>query len=320
MCISVNFNFLFHLYSTDPNGTTGQHALEMTLATLRFMAKGGIHDHVSKGFHRYSTDRMWHVPHFEKMLYDQGQLLVAYSTAYQITKDPVFAEVARDIVEYVTRDLQSPEGGFYSAEDADSYPTDQSKEKKEGAFCVWSYDECQSHLPAPVEGKPGYKMADIFSYYYNVEKEGNVDPMQDPHDELKNQNVLIVNKSLEETAEHFKLEVNKTKQILEECRKILYDVRQTRPKPHLDTKILSSWNGLMISGLAKAGSALGDYHFIHKAEQAASFVKQHLYQCDSNVLLRSCYTEGDQGIVQGDTVIEGFVDDYAFMIRITRPV
>lgn len=310
----VNFNFLFHLYATEPNSEVGKTALEMSLQTLRFMAKGGINDHVSKGFHRYSTDRMWHVPHFEKMLYDQGQLLVAYATAYQITKDEMFADVARDIVEYVGRDLQSSEGGFYSAEDADSYPIDGVSEKKEGAFCVWTYEEIQSLLKEPVENKPDAKMADIFCFHYDIKNDGNVDPMQDPHDELKNQNVLIVKGSIGKTAEKFTIGVDKTKQILEQCRQILYEVRLKRPKPHLDTKILSAWNGLVISGLAKAGSVLPNKDFVAKAENAASFIQKYLYKADTNVLLRSCYTEG-KDVVQGQTVIQGFVDDYTFMIR-----
>ncbi|XP_063446379.1 spermatogenesis-associated protein 20-like isoform X1 [Mytilus trossulus] len=310
----VNFNFLFHLYATEPNSEVGKTALEMSLQTLRFMARGGINDHVSKGFHRYSTDTLWHVPHFEKMLYDQGQLLVAYATAYQITKDETFADVARDIVEYVTRDLQSPEGGFYSAEDADSYPVDDTSEKKEGAFCVWTYEEIQSLLKEPVEDKPDIKMADIFCFHYDIKEDGNVDPMQDPHDELKNQNVLIVKGSVGQTAEKFPIGVDKTKQILEQCRQILYEVRLKRPKPHLDTKILSAWNGLVISGLAKAGSVLPNKDFVAKAENAASFIQKYLYKADDNVLLRSCYTEG-KDVVQGQTVIQGFVDDYTFMIR-----
>ncbi|VDI05604.1 Hypothetical predicted protein [Mytilus galloprovincialis] len=294
----VNFNFLFHLYATEPTSDVGKTALEMSLQTLRFMARGGINDHVSKGFHRYSTDKMWHVPHFEKMLYDQGQLLVAYATAYQITKDEMFADVTRDIVEYVTRDLQSAEGGFYSAEDADSYPIDGASEKKEGAFCVWTYEEIQSLLTEPVEDKPDTKMADIFCFHYDIKEDGNVDPMQDPHDELKNQNVLIVKGSVGQTADKFTIGVDKTKQILEQCRQILYENRLKRPKPHLDTKILSAWNGLVISGLAKAGSVLPNKDFVAKAENAASFIQKYLYKVDTNVLLRSCYTEG-KDVVQG---------------------
>ncbi|CAG2215539.1 Spermatogenesis-associated protein 20,Uncharacterized protein B0495.5 [Mytilus edulis] len=307
----VNFNFLFHLYATEPTSDVGKTALEMSLQTLRFMARGGINDHVSKGFHRYSTDTMWHVPHFEKMLYDQGQLLVAYATAYQITKDEMFADVTRDIVEYVTRDLQSAEGGFYSAEDADSYPIDGASEKKEGAFCVWTYEEIQSLLTEPVEDKPDTKMADIFCFHYDIKEDGNVDPMQDPHDELKNQNVLIVKGSVGQTADKFTIGVDKTKQILEQCRQVLYENRLKRPKPHLDTKILSAWNGLVISGLAKAGSVLPNKDFVAKAENAASFIQKYLYKVDDNVLLRSCYTEGKDVVqgcyTEGKDVVQGLV-------------
>ncbi|CAG2247566.1 Spermatogenesis-associated protein 20 [Mytilus edulis] len=157
-------------------------------------------------------------------------------------------------------------------------------------------------------------MADIFCFHYDIKEDGNVDPMQDPHDELKNQNVLIVKGSVGQTAEKFPIGVDKTKQILEQCRQVLYENRLKRPKPHLDTKILSAWNGLVISGLAKAGSVLPNKDFVAKAENAASFIQKYLYKVDDNVLLRSCYTEG-KDVVQGQTVIQGFVDDYTFMIR-----
>ena len=142
-----NFNFLFALYAQDRDSDRGKQALKMCLKTLEMMSLGGINDHVSKGFARYSTDGKWHVPHFEKMLYDQGQLAVAYANAYKATKEAKFAETLRDILEYVERDLWHPEGGFFSAEDADSKPaSDDGDKKKEGAFCVWTKDELESLL------------------------------------------------------------------------------------------------------------------------------------------------------------------------------
>ncbi|KAJ8318185.1 hypothetical protein KUTeg_003276 [Tegillarca granosa] len=279
----VNFNFLFRMAANNLNTDDGKNALDMCATTLHFMNQGGIHDHVSQvpGFHRYSTDRMWHVPHFEKMLYDQGQLLVAYSEAYQA-------------------------GGFYSAEDADSYPTEGATEKKEGAFCVWTFDDINTILSENVENNPELKMADVFCYHFGVEEDGNVDPLQ---------NVLMVRGSVEETARHFVLSKSQVTEILDKCKSKLYDVRQTRPKPHLDDKMLTSWNGLMISGLAKAGQVLGDEDIIRTAVQAAEFLKANMYNSDKNILYRSCYTGLDKSVTQMSVPIEGFADDYANLIR-----
>lgn len=133
-------------------------------------------DHVGGGFHRYSTDKRWHVPHFEKMLYDQAQLLSLYSSAYQITGEAIFADVTKDIIRYVSRDLQHSTGGFYSAEDADSLPSQSSTKKSEGAFCVWEMDELKDIL--------GSANAQVFGIHYGCKEEGNVDPLQDPQNEL----------------------------------------------------------------------------------------------------------------------------------------
>ncbi|PSN43401.1 Spermatogenesis-associated protein 20 [Blattella germanica] len=311
----VNFNFLFHVYSREPNSEMGKKALDMCLFTLRMMAKGGIHDHVSQGFARYSTDERWHVPHFEKMLYDQAQLAVAYSTAYVATKDPVFADIVRDILTYVSRDLSDKSGGFYSAEDADSYPTFGGSHKKEGAFCVWSYNEVRSLLSKPLEGNSDTSIATVFCHYYDVKPQGNVNPYQDPHDELKNQNVLIALGSEEETAEFLKLDVGAVRAALKEGREILYEARQKRPRPHLDDKMLTAWNGLMISGFAKAGQALQDETYIQRAITAANFIKKHLYNPTAETLLRSCYKGSDGNVAQISSPIQGFLDDYAFLIR-----
>lgn len=284
-----NFNLLFHIYSRDKDSEQGKHVLEMCLHSLKKMAYGGIHDHVNCGFARYSVDRKWHVPHFEKMLYDQGQLAVSYCDAYLVTKDLFYADVVRDILKYVSRDLSHPLGGFYGAEDADSYPHEGAKHKQEGAFCVWEYDEIQDLIPDK-------KHAEIFCFHYNVKQNGNVDPAQDPHHELKKKNVLVVFGSYEQTAEKFGITVEALKEILEKCHKILYDVRQKRPKPHVDTKIVTSWNGLMISGFAKAGFVLKDQSYINRAILAANFIKKYLYNEEDRTLIRCCY-RGDDGQV-----------------------
>ncbi|XP_048467091.1 spermatogenesis-associated protein 20 [Rhincodon typus] len=182
----VNFNFLFRFWALNKSEEKGAQALQMALHTLKMMALGGIHDHIGQGFHRYSTDRRWHVPHFEKMLYDQGQLAVSYIEAYQISGDTFFADVARDILLYVSRDLSDQSGGFYSAEDADSYPTTESIDKKEGAFCVWTEKEIRQLLRDPIpDATENITMADVFSYHYDVKERGNVNPAQDSSQEYQ---------------------------------------------------------------------------------------------------------------------------------------
>ncbi|XP_043570320.1 spermatogenesis-associated protein 20 isoform X4 [Chiloscyllium plagiosum] len=312
----VNFNFLFRFWAFNKSEEKGAQALQMALHTLKMMALGGIHDHIGQGFHRYSTDGKWHVPHFEKMLYDQGQLAVSYVEAYQISGDTFFADVAQDILLYVSRDLSDPSGGFYSAEDADSYPTTQSVDKKEGAFCVWTEEEIRRQLPDPVlDATENITMADIFSYHYGVKEGGNVNPAQDPHGELENKNVLIIRHSAEFTATKFGLEVKKVKDILSTCRKRLYEIRKQRPPPHLDSKMLASWNGLMISGFARVGAVLGEKGYIQRALQAAGFLREHMFDSSSGRLLRSCYRGDECAVEQTATPIHGFLADYAFIIR-----
>ncbi|KAG7257973.1 hypothetical protein CRUP_016314 [Coryphaenoides rupestris] len=197
--------FLMSYWAQNRSTTRGAEALQMALHTLRTMALGGIHDHVAQGFHRYSTDTSWHVPHFEKMLYDQAQLAVSGEQS--------FADVATDILRY--------SGGFYSAEDADSVPAGGGTEKLEGAFCVWTAAEVRELLGAEVvEGasKRGTNAADIFMHHYGVKEQGNVDPDQDPHGELQGQNVLIVRYSPELTAARFGVSVAKVNSLLASAR------------------------------------------------------------------------------------------------------
>lgn len=292
----VNLNFLFHVYAKNKQTEQGKKSLEMCLHTLKKMAFGGIHDHVNSGFARYSVDGKWHVPHFEKMLYDQAQLVVSYCDAYVVTKDEFYADVVRDILTYVSRDLSHELGGFYGAEDADSYPYHGAEKKQEGAFCVWEYQEIYDLLPEKING---ILEADIFAYHYNVKEEGNVNPAHDPHKELKKKNVLVVFGSYEDTAEKFGISVETLKDLLKKWHKVLYEERQKRPKPHVDTKILTSWNGLMISGYARAGFALKDQHYIDKAILGANFIRKFLFNEEDKKLLRCCYKEDDGTIVLG---------------------
>lgn len=156
-------------------------------------------------------DEKWHVPHFEKMLYDQAQLAVSYCDAYVLTKDKFYADVVEDILTYVTRDLSHPSGGFYGAEDADSYPYAGAPHKQEGAFCVWEHDEIFNLL---TEKTNDVQHAEIIAYHYNVKETGNVKPSQDPHGELKNKNVLVCFGSNESTANKFGLTAEQLKEVL----------------------------------------------------------------------------------------------------------
>ncbi|KAI7852213.1 hypothetical protein BDC45DRAFT_513720 [Circinella umbellata] len=300
----VQFQFLFEYFAYNQKSKNesenAQKALDMALFTLKKIAMGGIRDHVGSGFHRYSTDKYWHVPHFEKMLYDQAQLLSAYTSAYLISKDQGFANVAKDIIHYVSTDLKNPAGGFYSAEDADSLPTSRSSKKLEGAFYVWEMEQLEDIL--------GSKSAKVFNKYYGVQKDGNVDPAQDPQNELMMQNVLAEEESVDNVAKELGMTAEEVSSILEESKSKLKKFRdENRPKPHCDDKILTSWNGLMISGLAQAANAFQDKEILNLAVHAADFIHKELYESKTGTLLRSYRS--------GPSDIEGFLDDYSYMIQ-----
>jgi uncharacterized protein YyaL (SSP411 family) len=259
-------------------------ALAMVTHTLQAMAAGGMHDQLGGGFHRYSVDDRWFVPHFEKMLYDQAQLAIAYLEAYQATADEKFASVARDLLGYVLRDLTGPEGGFYSAEDADSPDPDNPAHSGEGSFYIWRQAEIEALL-----GDDSV----LFCNHFGVEPEGNVE--QDPHAEFAGRNILFCAAS--EPA---------SPAVLAGAQKLLA-VREKRPRPHLDNKILTAWNGLQISALAKAYRVLGDVRYLHAAQRAVKFVLARMYEPETGQLLRR-YCEGD-------AAVNAFLDDYAFLAQ-----
>ena len=261
----------------------------MILVTLDRMAAGGMHDHLGGGFHRYSVDRFWHVPHFEKMLYDQAQLAIAYLEGFQISGRAGYADVARDILGYVRRDLRSPEGGFYCAEDADSLLAHGRPEHAEGAFYVWTHAEIEAALD-PEE-------AAVFCKHYHVEAEGNAPDGSDPQGEFTGKNILFTRRPAKPNAEPW----------LESAHRKLLAIRAQRPRPHLDDKIVTAWNGLMISAFARASRVIDDPSYSETAHRAADFIRQHLYRPEDGILLRS-YREGP-------AAVEGFADDYAFFIQ-----
>jgi uncharacterized protein YyaL (SSP411 family) len=294
----VVLNFLLHIYAASPDSAEGKHALEMTLVTLRKMAEGGIHDHLGGGFHRYSVDTVWHVPHFEKMLYDQAQLAASYLNAYQITQDSFFATTARDILDYVLGDMTGPEGEFYSAEDADSLVQEGKPDQAEGAFYVWTKDDID-HVLGPDRAK-------VFDYVYGVEAHGNA-AGSDTSGELAGKNILIQQHSPDDAAKEFNLSQENVRQLLDESRMILLMVRDQRPRPSRDDKVVTAWNGLMISAFARGARVLNEPRYLEAAERAARFVQKKLYRESDNALLRT-YRDGE-------SKIDGFTDDYAFFIQ-----
>jgi uncharacterized protein YyaL (SSP411 family) len=274
--------------------TEAQAGEGMVLHTLRQMAGGGMHDHLGGGFHRYSVDAEWHVPHFEKMLYDQAQLAEVYLAAGQVSGAAFFGGVARKTLDYVRRELTGPEGGFYSAEDADSLPGPTAIRKQEGAFYIWSEGEVREAL--------GPERAQEFNAIYDVEADGNVSASSDPHGELAGTNVLRRRDGPAEDVNAPGLESR-----LEKDRALLLARRAGRPRPYLDDKIIAAWNGLMIGAFARGAQTLGDAGFLVTAQRAAAFLRDHLYDAASGELRRS-YREGPSGVA-------GFAADYAFLIH-----
>ena len=278
--------------------TGNREALDMTLYTLRKMADGGIHDQLGGGFHRYSVDERWFVPHFEKMLYDQAQLATTYVEAFQISGDESFADTARRIFDYVLRDMTAPEGGFYSAEDADSaVRPEEPAVKGEGAFYIWSADEIRLALPAPA--------AEWFAYRYGVAEGGNV--VNDPHSEFSGRNILYQAASVEETAEQFGHPVEEVRAGIAGAEAALLKARAGRVRPHLDDKILTAWNGLMISALALGGAVLEEPRYAEAARRAADFAIGRLVDPETGQLRRRYRA--------GEAAISGFLEDYALLTQ-----
>ncbi|MSU22646.1 MAG: thioredoxin domain-containing protein [Opitutus sp.] len=317
---AANLNFLFRVAAIQGATTeVGREAIRYASATLRAMARGGIHDHVGGGFHRYAVDEAWFVPHFEKMLYDQAQIAINCLEARQATGDERFGWMARDIFDYVLRDLTSPAGGFYTAEDADSAPpeaarsdegqvtSDQKGHNVEGAFYVWTAAELRMVLGEDFG---------FFAAHFGAEENGNVAGQLDPHGEFRGKNILVQRRSLLETAKQFSLEPEQANERLMAALGKLRAVRGLRSRPLLDDKIVTANNGLMISAFARGAQVLGGEKENEKEERerllgaairAAEFVRRELHEAERSVLFR-CWREG-----RGAN--EGFAEDYAFFIQ-----
>jgi len=279
-------NLLFLLRYWRRSGDEG--ALEMVEKTLQEMRRGGIYDHVGFGFHRYSTDSRWLVPHFEKMLYDQALLAMAYTEAYQATGKKKYEETAREIFTYVLRDMMQPEGGFYSAEDADS-------EGVEGKYYVWTFKEAQQVL-APEE-------ATLIVKVFNIRKDGNF--MEQPTREGTGSNILHLRKSVKELASDLKVSEEALQKRLKAIRQKLFDYREKRVHPHKDDKILTDWNGLMIAALAKGAQVFEESEYAEAAERAADFILTTMRSSRGRLLHR--YRDGQ-------AAIPAHIEDYAFLI------
>ena len=284
-----NLSFLLR-YNKRNKDTEALAILEKTLSS---MAQGGILDHLGGGFHRYSTDQSWHVPHFEKMLYDQALLTRAYLEAYQATGVSAYALIARQTLDYVLREMTDPMGGFYSAQDADS--TDHvSGHLTEGAFYVFSSLEIEEAL--------GQEKAAVFNYCYGVLPEGNA--TVDPHGEFKGKNILFRAHTIKDASLQFHRPEDEIEGMLNACKAQLLALRGTRPHPHLDDKVLCDWNGLMIGCFAFAGRVLDDTAYTKAACRSADFILAHMM---TNGRLLHRWREGLAGI-------PATLEDHAFFV------
>lgn len=254
--------------------------LDMVTKTLTSMAKGGIYDQLAGGFHRYSTDQYWKIPHFEKMLYDNALLPIIYLETYQATKNPYFAKIAKQTLDWAIREMKHPKGGFYTSQDAES-------EGEEGTYYAWTKKEVTKIL--------NKKDTEIFSKHYGLTEEGNFE---------KQNNILIVTNKPQQIAAELGISEDDVNKSLNQSKKILLKHRNNRIKPATDDKILTSWNGMMISALAKGYQVLEDNQYLQAAEESADFILNNLMKGED--LLRRWR--------EGEAAVDGLLEDYAFMV------
>ena len=280
-----NLSFILRQYkrSKDPK------ALEMVEHTLQQMRLGGIFDHVGFGFHRYSTDERWFLPHFEKMLYDQAMLMIAYTEAWQITKKEEYKQTVDEIATYILRDMTSPEGGFYSAEDADS-------EGEEGLFYLWTPEEIIEIV--------GKEEGELFNTVYNITRDGNFYEEATGHKTGKS--IPYLKKPLNEIAAELVISYDGLAEKLDLTREKLFQEREKRIHPLKDDKILTDWNGLMITAFAKSGQAFGNEEYTNAAQKSADFVLSQLKNSNGRLMKRAR---------NGNAGLDAHVEDYAFVIQ-----
>ncbi len=276
--------FLLRIYKRDNN----LEALNMVEKTLKYMRMGGIHDHIGYGFHRYSTDRQWLVPHFEKMLYDNALLAFTYIEAFQATNNSQYKDTAKEIFNYIIRDMKSPEGAFYSAEDADS-------EGVEGKFYTWHINDLDKIL--------NFEEMELFSSFYNIKKGGNY--LEESTRKHTEKNIPHITENLNNFAKARNLSLDELKTKLEVIRIKIFQAREKRIRPHLDDKILTDWNGLMIAAFAKGGFVFNDKNYVDIAEKAMKFILEKLKDEKEHLLHR---------FRQNSAEIIAYLDDYSFLI------
>jgi uncharacterized protein YyaL (SSP411 family) len=269
---------VFELFLRHYRNSKDQHFLEMVTHTLTKMAEGGIYDHLGGGFHRYSVDEKWLVPHFEKMLYDNAQLTRFYAQVFCITQEPLFKRIVEETVDYLLREMLEPEGGFYSTQDADS-------EWEEGKFFVWTEEEIMWVL--------GEEIGEIFCRIYDVSEFGN----------FEGKNILHPILTLEQAAKFFKKDAKEIQTLIADAKAKLFKEREKRVKPFRDEKILASWNGLMLSGLAEAIKVSPEPRYLEAAKKTVNFIFTQMAQKD---ILLHTYKDGQ-------AKLHGYLDDYAFL-------
>ena len=279
-------NLLYLLRYSDYSND--ERALEMAEITLTKMRLGGIWDHIGGGFHRYSTDAEWLLPHFEKMLYDQAMLLLAYAEGWRITGNPLYKETCYEIFSYLNRKMKSPEGAYYSAEDADS-------EGVEGKFYVWEKEEIYDALPKT--------KADLFCEFYNISENGNY--RDEATGEYTGNNIPHLKDSVSNIAENWEIDNDTLTEYLAQARDRLYDIREERLHPLLDDKILTDWNGLLMAAFATAGAIFDDSSFKEAAKEIEEFLSNEMTSSENKLLHR---------FRGGDAAIDGMADDYTAVI------
>jgi len=267
--------------------TKEKTAWSMVEKTLREMRLGGIFDQIGFGFHRYSTDAQWLVPHFEKMLYDQALLTLAYIEAYQASGQAKFKITAKETLDYVLRDLSATEGGFYSAQDADS-------ENVEGKFYLWTQDEIKRAVPLP--------NTDFAINFFDIKKEGNY---YEPPTGRNGKNILHFSKPLDQLAAESNLTINELIGILNRIISNLFNARKKRVHPAIDYKVLVDWNGLMIAALARASQVLGEPKYLQAAKKTADFILKEMLTNEGMLYHR---------FAKGEKAVDGFLDDYAYFV------
>ncbi|NPE27770.1 thioredoxin domain-containing protein [Methanococcoides sp. SA1] len=277
-----NISYLLRYWKRTGNPT----ALKMVERTLQAMRKGGIYDHIGFGFHRYSTDSSWLVPHFEKMLYDQALLIIAYMEAYQATDKEEYSNTASEIIEYIIRDMTSPDGGFYCAEDADS-------EGVEGKFYTWETSEIESLLSS--EDQP------IFKDVFNIRPNGNF--LDESTHQPSGKNILHTGNEIESTEKQYTIPRKEIDRIINRCRKQLFSTREKRIHPSKDDKILTDWNGLMLAALSISGRIMGNKRYIDIAKRNADLLISE--RMNESGELHHNYSSNREPTI-------GFLDDYAF--------